>query len=74
MENRPNAFIDFRDVQGPDVARIPEGLASAPVQYVDVAQGSEHALRFVAGMFGVEQSIQTHALAVAFGWAILYDE
>jgi hypothetical protein len=33
----------------------------------------EHDLRFVAGMFGVEQDPETRALSPSFGWAIVYD-
>jgi hypothetical protein len=65
--------LDFADLQGPSIGAIPQGLVSAPVRCVDRSTGNEHDLRFVAGMFGVEQHARTHALSASFGWAIVYD-
>ena len=72
-EKRRGSYIDFRNVQGPSMDEIPQGLAGAPVHYTDLRTGEEHDLRFVAGMFGVEQNAVTRALSPAFGWAIVYD-
>jgi len=58
---------------GPDLGEIPSSLASAPVKFVDVRDGSEHPLRFVAGLFGVTQEPSTGALAPEFGWGIVHD-
>ncbi len=67
-------WLRFGQTEGPSISAIPQSLASAPVQLVDIATGAEHALRFVAGMFGVEQDEETLALSPVFGWAIVYDE
>jgi hypothetical protein len=72
--SRTDQFFAFGDVQGPSMAEIPESLVSAPVRYVDLSTGKEHDLRFVAGMFGVEQDVETLALSASFGWAIVYDD
>ncbi len=60
-------------VQGPGMGAIPGSLVSAPVKYTDLSVDKTHSLRFVAGMFGVEQHAATRALAASFGWAIVYD-
>lgn len=65
--------MDFDDVQGPGIRAIPQSLVSAPVRCVDQITNDQHDLRFVAGMFGVEQHARTHALSASFGWAIVYD-
>ena len=70
---RGKAPLDWRAAQGPGIGRIPGSLASAPVKLVDVRDGSATPLRFVAGMFGVEQDVETGALAAAFGWAVVHD-
>jgi Domain of unknown function (DUF4419) len=72
-KQRGDRFLDFRAVQGPSISQIPEGLVSAPVRYVDLSADAEHDLRFIAGLFGVEQHPETRALSAAFGWAIVYD-
>ena len=72
-QQRGDRFLDFRDVQGPSISQIPEGLVSAPLRFVDLSSGEEHNLRFIAGLFGVEQDVETRTLAVSFGWAIVYD-
>lgn len=61
------------DVQGPNISRVPGSLASAPVKFVDRRDDTETPLRFVAGMFGVDQDAATGALAPAFGWAVVHD-
>jgi hypothetical protein len=71
--SRSNPFLRFDDVQGPSISEVPQSLVSAPVHYIDLSTGKQHDLRFVAGMFGVEQHIETRALSAAFGWAIIYD-
>ncbi len=60
--------------QGPGMWNIPGSLASAPVRLEDRMTEAEHTLRLVAGMFGVEQDVETLALSPAFGWAVVYDE
>jgi hypothetical protein len=65
--------MDWNDLQGPAIERIPEGLVSAPVRCEDLITGETHDLRFIAGMFGVDQDPETRALTTAFGWAIVYD-
>ncbi len=67
-------WLRFGQTEGPSISAIPQSLTSAPVQLVDITTGAEHALRFVAGMFGVEQDEETLALSPVFGWAIVYDE
>lgn len=68
-EARPDWRID--EVQGPWIGELPGSIASAPVKYTQHPGGSEHALRFVAGMFGVVQDEATGTLAPEFGWAVL---
>lgn len=58
---------------GPSLREIPAGIASAPVRLMDVRDGSEHSLRFVAGMFGVTQDPGTLLLVPEFGWAVVHD-
>ncbi len=65
---------DAREPEGPALLAIPSSAASAPVRVFDLSGGGEHALRFVAGMFGVTQDRATGALAPEFGWAVVYDE
>ncbi|HEX5244760.1 MAG TPA: DUF4419 domain-containing protein [Tepidisphaeraceae bacterium] len=60
--------------EGPYLNQIPSGLVSAPVKVIDDGQGRSHDLRFVAGMFGISQDAESHALSPTFGWAITYDE
>jgi hypothetical protein len=67
-------WLRYDDIKGPSIDSIPQSLASAPVKYEDLSTGQTHQLRFVAGMFGVEQDTQTLALAASFGWAIVYDQ
>ena len=64
----------YADVQGPSIGEIPQSLVSAPVHYVDLSTGKETDLRFIAGMFGVEQHVETRALSASFAWAIVYDK
>jgi hypothetical protein len=58
--------------EGPSLDVLPGSIASAPVKFIDVRDGSEHPLRFVGGMFGVTQD-QAGALAPEFGWGIVHD-
>ena len=46
--------------------------AAAKARRVDT--GEVTPLRFVAGMFGVDQDPDTRALSPVFGWAIVYEE
>jgi hypothetical protein len=59
-------------MDGPGLLSMPGGLASAPVKITDVRSGDSHAMRFVAGMFGVIEDA-SGMLAPEFGWAITYD-
>ncbi|MDN3578048.1 DUF4419 domain-containing protein [Chitinimonas viridis] len=70
---RSSPFIDHQDIQGPCISRIPQALVSAPVRLKDQRTGEEHALRVVAGPFGVAQQPETLALYPAFGWAVVHD-
>merc|ERR1711879_557159 len=65
LEKRPN------DVQGPDCADFPKGLASAPVvwQY----NGVEVNLKFKAGFVGATQERDTGAISPLIGWFIAHD-
>ena len=60
--------------EGPHLGAIPSSLASAPVRFVDVRDGVEHNLPFVAGLFGTTQDQATGALKPEFGWAVVHDE
>lgn len=60
--------------RGPSIGALPGSIASAPVHYVQYPQGSEHALRFVAGMFGVVQDPGRGTVAPEFGWAVVEEE
>jgi hypothetical protein len=57
---------------GPSLTQIPSGLASAPVIVIDGRTGDNHAMRFVAGMFGVVED-EEGTQSPEFGWAITYD-
>lgn len=59
--------------EGPALPALPSGVASAPVRFVDVRDGSVHPLRFVGGLLGVVQDPQSLALMPEFGWAIIHD-
>lgn len=72
-EARGEAWVQRDNIQGPSLGMIPGSLASAPVRFVDARDSSETALRFVSGMFGVEQDADTGALSAAFGWAVVRD-
>jgi hypothetical protein len=60
------------DEEGPSLGDMPAGISSAPVRFIDVRDGSEHALRFAAGLFGVGQETDG-VLVPEFGWAVLRD-
>jgi hypothetical protein len=60
--------------EGPSIDAIPQSLASAPLRFVDVRDGSRTNLRLVAGMFGVAQAPENNAVSASFGWAVIYDE
>lgn len=60
-----------RTGDGPSIGALPSTISSAPVKFTDVRDGAEHALRFVAGFFGVAQDPSTLALSPEFGWAIV---
>lgn len=63
----------IRGPEGPALHAVPSSLSSAPVNFVDVRDGSKHAIRFVAGLFGVTQEPKTMALAPEFGWAVVHE-
>lgn len=67
-------FRARREVEGPYIGVIPGGQVSAPVRYVQLPAGTVHALRFVAGHFGVHQDEADGTLAPAFGWAVVHDD
>jgi Domain of unknown function (DUF4419) len=71
--NRPGRCLEFGDAQGPSIVAFPESLVSAPVRFVDLRTDEVHNLRFIAGMFGVEQHVETRALSASFGWAVVHD-
>lgn len=66
-------WLRWNECEGPCLREMPSGLASAPVKVVDMADGSEHALRFVAGMLGVTQDPESLALTPEFGWAVVHE-
>jgi hypothetical protein len=59
-------------LNGPYLAEIPSGLASAPVEATDMSTGATHRMRFIAGMFGVVEDADG-ALAPELGWAVVHD-
>ncbi|MEZ4398739.1 MAG: DUF4419 domain-containing protein [Kofleriaceae bacterium] len=63
---------DWRDPLGPSLSEIPGGLASAPVVVADLRTEERHAMRFVAGLFGVVED-RAGVLSPEFGWAVTYD-
>jgi len=71
-EARPDWRIS--DPQGPSIGALPGSVASAPVKYVQHPAGSEHALRFVAGLFGVAQERERGTLSPEFGWAVVEEQ
>jgi hypothetical protein len=60
-------------MEGPSIAALPSGMASAPVHCADRRTGETVELRFVAGMFGVDQDPSTSALSPCFGWAVVHE-
>ncbi len=44
------------------------------MRYIDMPTQTQYPLRFVAGIFGVQQRGDSGALAPAFGWAVIHDE
>ncbi len=67
-------FESDRPVEGPWVGALPGGQASAPVKYIQQPAGTEHALRFIAGHFGVHRDETDGTLSPAFGWAVIHDD
>jgi hypothetical protein len=72
-ESRGKAPLPWGGSQGPSIGAVPGSLVSAPVRFVDVRDESVTPLRFVAGMFGVNQDPESSALSPAFGWAVVHD-
>lgn len=64
----------FFDPEGPRLEQLPGSVASAPVNFVDERDNSTHPLRFVAGLFGVTQELESGVLAPEFGWAVVHDD
>lgn len=64
----------LRDPQGPSLAELPAGLASAPVTYVDLRTDEKTPLRLVGGLTGVLQDEHTLALTPEMGWALIRSE
>jgi hypothetical protein len=71
-EARPDWRIS--EPEGPGLDALPGAVASAPVRYTQQPAGTKHELRFVAGLFGVVQDLDTGTLAPEFGWAVVEDE
>merc|ERR1712151_978743 len=65
FEKRPD------DVQGPDCADFPKGLASAPVVWKYL--GREVNLKFKAGFIGATQEQNTGAISPLIGWFIAHN-
>ncbi|MEZ4298781.1 MAG: DUF4419 domain-containing protein [Polyangiaceae bacterium] len=61
------------NIHGPSPKEIPASIASAPLRYVHLPDGSERTLRLVAGLLGVSQARPTGALYADFGWAVIHD-
>jgi len=55
---------------GPKMERLPSGISSAPVQYVDVSDGNSYNMKFVAGFFGCTQDAKTLEVTPNIGWLI----
>jgi hypothetical protein len=72
-DNRTSPWLKMEDIQGPGINALPGSLASAPVRCLDGTTGEKVDLRFIAGMFGVNQDANTGALSPAFGWAVVRD-
>lgn len=64
----------MRHPEGPSLAELPTGLASAPVTYVDLRTGEKIPLRFIGGLTGVLQDERTLALTPEMGWALIRGE
>lgn len=59
--------------EGPSIDELPGSIAGAPVKFIDLRDGSNHPLRFAAGLFGVTQDPLTGTLAPEFGWAVVHE-
>ncbi|XXX74922.1 DUF4419 domain-containing protein [Sorangium sp. So ce134] len=59
--------------EGPGLARLPPGLTSAPLRYIDEHR-REHPLELISGLIGVTQDPHSLALIPEFVWAILHQE
>jgi len=74
-EGRENTFYGMRapaEVQGPDCADFPNGLAAAPVLWD--YYGKEMKLKFKAGFVGAEQEQATGIIKPVVGWFIVHDD
>ena len=43
------------------------------VTLIDMRDESKHHLRFVGGLFGVVQNLESGALAPEFGWGVVHE-
>jgi hypothetical protein len=66
-------WLSWNNTQGPHLNELPSGIASAPLRWVDLRDGTETQLRLVVGLFGVAQQAETGALQPEFGWAVIHD-
>jgi Domain of unknown function (DUF4419) len=67
-------YEDFapHDVQGPDCANFPTGIAAVPVEWDFHGQIID--LTFKAGFFGATQDIETGTIRPVVGWLIQREE
>ncbi|WP_437607048.1 DUF4419 domain-containing protein [Sorangium sp. So ce834] len=72
-EARRNPLAALAKPEGPGFARLPPGLTSAPLRFID-EQRQEHALEFVSGLIGVTQDQHSLALIPEFVWAVVHGE
>ncbi|WP_438033016.1 DUF4419 domain-containing protein [Sorangium sp. So ce204] len=72
-EARRNPLSALAAPEGPGLARIPPGLTSAPLRFID-AQRREHPLEFISGLIGVTQDQHSLALIPEFAWAVVHGE
>jgi len=55
---------------GPKMEKLPSGISSAPVKYVDVKTGKNYDMKFVAGFIGCAQDEKTLEVSPKIGWLI----
>eukprot|EP00483_Globobulimina_turgida_P006230 UN06240 len=55
---------------GPHADAFPRGVASAPVKYIDLMNGKEYKMKFIAGFIGCDQNEKTLEITPKIGWII----